>query len=77
MPRGPTTRRADLDRALAALDAAGYAPGRVVITPGGGVEIIPTAKPAAGKPPLTDTPPAPQVSDLDSWRERKGGRRAP
>lgn len=66
--------KAALARTLAALDQRGLVAASITIKPGGEVEIIPAAKPADGL-----TPPARLgvVDDLDSWREKQRGRRAP
>lgn len=63
MPRVPTVRRADLDRALAALKAAGFDVARIDLKPGGEITIL-TGEPLAA----TDSAP---VAPLDAWRERR------
>lgn len=63
MPRVPTVRRADLDRTLAALKAAGIEVARVELKPGGDITIL-TGAPIAA----TDSTP---VAPLDAWRERR------
>lgn len=66
MSRVPTVRRSDLDRALAALKAAGFDVARVELKPGGDITIL-TAEPI----PPTDSAP---VAGLDAWRsERRRG----
>lgn len=68
MPRVPTVRKADIDRTLAALKAAGHDVARVELRPGGEVVIL-TGQPL---PPQGAAP----VSALDEWREKKRGARA-
>lgn len=51
MPRAPTVRKADLDRALKALKDAGESIGRIEVEPGGKVTIL-TGAPAATLTPL-------------------------
>lgn len=68
MPRIPTVRRADLDRTLKALQAAGYAPGQVEVRPGGEVVITPRA--------LTAEPAPSQPDELTAWREQRRARGA-
>ena len=65
--------KAALARALAALQAAGLRAAAIVIRPGGEVEITPGPAEAQA---LTPAPPQAKPVDLDSWRERKNGRRA-
>jgi hypothetical protein len=69
MPRGPAIRRADIERAIAALKAAGLVVQCVEIGAGGFVRVIPA-------PMLTDGPLAPQLSDLDKFRARRATRKA-
>lgn len=65
MPRVPTVRKADLDRALAALKAAGHQVARVEVKPGGDIIIL-TGEPLAANDLHAASP-------LDAWRERKRG----
>lgn len=67
MTRVPTVRSADVDRVLKAMKRNGTGVARIFLRPGE-VEIIPGA--------LTDDGPAPQLSDLDAWREKRRGGRA-
>lgn len=67
MTRVPTVRTADVARVVKALAANGRGVARILIRPSE-VEIIPGA--------LTDGEPAPQLSDLDAWREKRRGGRA-
>ncbi len=71
------TSKAALARALAALDEAGLTAGSIVIRPGGEVEIIPARKVIGPAADLTQPATAAKPADLDEWRERKNGRRAP
>lgn len=64
MTRVPTVRTADVARVLKAMKAEGRGVARIFIRPSE-VEIIPGA--------LTDDGAAPQLSDLDAWRNRKRG----
>ena len=66
MPRAATVRQADINRAVAALRAAGVGVARVVIRPGE-VEIIPGL--------LNPAPPR-EGDALSEWRARKDARRA-
>ena len=68
--------KAALARAIAAMDAAGLGVASIVIMPGGEVRIIPGPKLAPGAASLTEPGAPREVDDLDSWRERKNGRRA-
>lgn len=77
MPRGPATRKADLDRVLKALADAGMAPAKVIVRPGGEIEITPGPRPKVGDlqaPPLTPEPAPGQVDDLDAWRQQRDRR---
>jgi len=81
MPRVPTVRQADLDRAIRALKGAGLGVGRIEVRPGGEVVIVPAPLPKAGddKPSLTPETPAGELSDLDRFRlekQRRGHRAA-
>lgn len=64
MSRSPTVTRANLDRALAALKAAGIDVARVELRPDGKVVILT----AAGAPVIQEA-----GSALDRWRENKRG----
>jgi hypothetical protein len=64
MPRVPTVRQADLARVIKALIDAGQGVARVIVRPGGVVEIVPGLTPPA---------PAPEPTPLDAWRGRKRG----
>jgi len=74
MSRVPTVRKADLDRVLKALKAAGQVAACVVVRPGGDVVITPAPadQPRAA---LTVVSADGQPDNLDSWRARKDGRR--
>lgn len=67
MSRVPTVRKADLDRVLKALRDDGLAPGRIVVRPGGEVEITPA---------LTVASAMPQAGSLDERRARRAERAA-
>jgi len=77
MARVPTVRKADLDRVLAALAAAGQVATRVEVRPGGVVVIVPGAAPdpaarETGSPAgLTLVAPDAQPATLEEWRERR------
>lgn len=64
--------KAAVARALAALEERGLTAASITIQPGGAVEIIPGAITALTAAIRTGKP-----ADLDEWRERKNGRRAP
>jgi hypothetical protein len=66
MPRVPTVRQADLDRALRALKAQGLGVARIEVRPGGEVVIVPG--------PLTPAEPPREVSDLERFRAEKAAR---
>lgn len=80
MPRVPTVRKADLDRAIKALADAGMTVAAVEVRPGGQVVITPKpassaltgADPASQPPEPSQGPP----EDLEAWRNRKRGLRA-
>jgi hypothetical protein len=69
MSRGPGVRQADIDRAVAVLQARGLGIARIEVQAGGVVHVIPGA-------PLTKPDPSEQPADLDSWREKRRGGRA-
>lgn len=75
MSRVPTVRKADLDRALRAIAAAGLGVAEIRVRPGGEIIITPGPKPNTAAPLTPEAEPAPPA-DLDQWRARKNGRRA-
>jgi hypothetical protein len=64
MPRVPTIRKADLDRAIKALTDRGLTVGSMEIKPGGVVVIT----------PLTAGAQVAQPDSLDAWRVKRAGR---
>ena len=65
MSRGPAVRRADIERAIAALKAAGYGIACVEVCAGGVVRVIPA---------FTDAPAAAPMNDLDAFRARRAAK---
>jgi hypothetical protein len=68
MPRGPSVRRADIERAVAALEACGHAVEAVEVMPGGGVRVILRDLTAPASPASLD--------EFTAWNDRRGLREA-
>ena len=69
MSRGPAVRRADIERAISALKAAGLDVDCVEIGAGGVVRVIPASA-------LTEASASSHGSDLDQFRKRRALRKA-